>query len=269
MFQMRSSGRTTCKRVRTRVPRWGAGPAAALVALVSAAAPTLANDTVSAGVGGTSITVNGTTISTSEIDLEELGALQGVPASTVKLELEAVAAETPERTAVDAIVSRLAADTPLATALANLSTASGGAISPARALTSVVAQNGHPGASGSTGAPGQPGAGAGTGQPSTTTAHNSFRLRPAARRLEGRRGSHVRVRFSVSSAATLIYTGRHLATGVRKINAGTNLLVVKLPRTPGNYRLTLKAIGAREGQTAQNTITLVALRSKASHKHHH
>jgi hypothetical protein len=149
-----------------------AGPAAALVALVSAAAPTLANDTVGAGVGGTSITVNGTTISTSEIDLEELGALQGVPASTVKLELEEVAAETPERTAVDAIVSRLAADTPLATALADLSTASGGAISPARALTSVVAQNGHPGASGSTGTPGQSGAGAGTGQPSTTTAHN-------------------------------------------------------------------------------------------------
>ena len=77
----------------------------------------------------------------------------------------------------------------------------------------------------------------------------------------------MRVRFNVSSAAKLSYSGRKLAKGSRKVNAGSNVLTVKLPRKHGNYQLVLKATGA-EGQSAQTTVALHAATKKAKKAHH-
>jgi hypothetical protein len=253
--------------------------AIASLALIPAGAP--AADTITAGAGGTSVVVNGTTISTSNLTLAELGKLQGVPASTVNLELEGVAAGTPVASAVDAIVSSLPAETTLASALNTLSAASGGAISPETALQRVVAFNGRPGAAGAGGGAGGNGSGGGsgtngsagsgagtTGAPNGTPANKAFILRTASKTLKGRPGSRVRVRFNVSSAAKLSYAGRKLHGGSKAIRSGSNVLIVTLPRKQGTYRLTLKAVNASEGQSAQAVVMLKDAKAKRAKTHH-
>ena len=51
------------------------------------------------------------------------------------------------------------------------------------------------------------------------------------------------------------------------MNAGTNVLMVKLPRKHGNYQLVLKVVGT-EGQSAQTTVALHAATTKAKKAHH-
>jgi hypothetical protein len=243
----------------------------------------LAANTISVGVGGSSIVVNGTTISTSNLTLAQLAKLQGVPAATVQLELDGVAANTPVAAAVESLVAGLPAEATLATALDELSAATGGTVSPQTALRQVIADEGTPGASGSNGVAGGSGAGgaggtgaaaagggttaagAGTGAAATTPAKKRLSLRAGSRSLKGRPGSRVRVRFNVSSAAKLSYSGRKLAKGSRKVKSGANVLMVKLPRKHGNYQLVLKAAGA-DGQSAQTTVALHDAAAKPSSK---
>ena len=184
----------------------------------------LASDTVKVGVGEASIVVDGTTVSTSNLTLAQLAKLQGVPAATVQAELDGIAANTPAASAVEALIASLPLESSLATALNDLSAATGGAISPQTALSDVIAQEGQPsrafdgsgnptgatagngapgasGASGSNGANGSAGAGAGTG-----AAKTRFTLSASSRSLKGHPGKRVRVRFSVSSAAKLSYS---------------------------------------------------------------
>ena len=118
--------------------------AAALGGVASFAAPGLASDTIKVGVGETSIVVNGTTISTSNLTIAQLAKLQGVPASTVQLELDGVAANTPAASAVEALIASLPVEATLATALEDISKATGGAISPQTALRQVIEDEGTP-----------------------------------------------------------------------------------------------------------------------------
>ena len=121
---------------------------------------------------------------------------------------------------------RLPLETTLATALNQLSGATGGLVSPQAALRQVIEDEGTPGAAGSNGASGAngsggatgasgagsgSGAGAGAGTPGVTPAKKRLSLRAGSRSLKGRPGSSVRVRFNVSSAAKLSYSGRKLA----------------------------------------------------------
>ena len=245
--------------------------------------PGLASDTIKVGVGETSIVVNGTTISTSNLTIAQLAKLQGVPAATVQAELDGVAVNTPAAAAVEALIDGLSVETTLATALGDLSSATGGAISPQTALREIVEDEGTPGAAGSSGANGSSGAsgagagggasaGAGTPAPAVvapagaTPAKQRLSLRAGARSLKGRPGSRVRVRFTVSSAAKLSYSGRKLAGGARKVGSGANVLTVKLPRKHGNYVLLLKAVGS-EGQSASTTVALHDA-AKQAKKHH-
>jgi hypothetical protein len=256
--------------------------AAALGGLAILPASGLAANTISVGVGGSSIVVNGTTISTSNLTLAQLAKLQGVSAATVQLELDGVAANTPVAAAVESLVAGLPAEATLATALDELSAATGGTVSPQTALRQVVEDEGTPGASGSNGVAGGSGAGgagstgaaaaggstaggAATGAATTTPAKKRLSLRAGSRSLKGRPGSRVRVRFNVSSAAKLSYSGRKLAKGSRKVKSGANVLMVKLPRKHGNYQLVLKAVGA-EGQNAQTTVALHDAAAKPSSK---
>jgi hypothetical protein len=269
---------------QTRLRARGAGAiiasAAALGGLASFAAPGLASDTIKVGVDETSIVVDGTTISTSNLTIAQLANLQGVPTATVQAELDGVAANTPAAAAVQALIDALPLEATLATALGDVSSATGGAISPQTALRDVIEDEGTPGApgsngsSGSDGAGGAPGgssapvpAGAPAGAPAATTpAKKRLSLSAGARSLKGRPGSRVRVRFTVSSAAKLSYSGRRLAGGSRKVNSGANVLMVKLPRKHGNYKLLLKAVGG-EGQSVSTTVALHDAASKA--KLHH
>lgn len=262
-------GQAPTQHPRTQIRNVGAAlaSAAALGGLAMLPASGLAAEKISVGVGASSIVVDGTTISTSNLTLAQLAKLQGVPAATVALELDGVAADTPAAAAVESLVANLPAETTLATALNELSTATGGAISPQTALRRVVEDEGTPGASGSGagggngagGAPGAPGASggstAGSSGAGVTPAKKRLSLRAGSRSLKGRPGSRVRVRFNVSSAGKLSYSGRKLAKGSRRIKSGANVLTVKLPRKHGNYKLVLKAIGA-DGQSAQASVAL-------------
>jgi len=242
------------------------GALLACAALGVSAIPAAANNTLSVGAGGTSIYVNGTNISTSSIDLEELAQLQGVPASTVKLELEGAAVESPERAAIDRLVSSLSADTPLSTALEEVSLASGGTLTPITLLTRVIADNGQPGAPGASGASGSNGAaGPGSGQQvAGATTKKCGDLRLASRRVAGRASSKVRVRFTLPCAAKVSYSGRRLAKGSRQLKAGKDVLVLKLPRRPGKYVLTLTAANASGKSKGQ--ITLIDSKARVTHK---
>lgn len=274
-------GRRQMTHPRMHVRSVGAivATAAALGGFASFAAPGLASDTIKVGAGETSIVVNGTTISTSNLTIAQLAKLQGVPATTVQLELDAVAANTPAAQAVQALIASLPLETTLATALDGLSKATGGAISPQAALRQVIEDEGTPGASGANGSNGTGGAsgtnGAGAGNPAggsaaggSTPAKKRLSLHAGSRSLKGRPGSRVRVRFNVSSAAKLSYSGRKLAKGSRKVKPGANVLTVKLPRKGGNYQLLLKAVGA-DGQSAQTTVALHDAVAKKSKKGHH
>jgi hypothetical protein len=269
----------THTRIRARGAVAIVATAAALGGVASFAAPGLASDTIKVGVGETSIVVNGTTISTSNLTIAQLAKLQGVPAATVQAELDGVAANTPAAAAVEALIAGLPLETTLATALNDLSGATGGLVSPQAALRQVVEDEGTPGAAGANGSNGGNGSGgapgaSGSGTPAggaagagSTPAKKRLSLRAGSRSLKGRPGSRVRVRFNVSSAAKLSYSGRKLAKGSRKVKAGANVLTVKLPRKHGNYQLVLKAIGA-EGQSAQTTVALHAAPKKAKQAHH-
>jgi hypothetical protein len=90
---------------------------------------------------------------------------------------------------------------------------------------------------------------------------------PGCGSLKGRPGSRVRVRFSVSAAAKLSYSGRKLARGSRAVKSGANVLMVKLPHKHGTYTLGLKAVGS-DGQSAQTTVALHAAAKKASKGRH-
>jgi hypothetical protein len=145
----------------------GGASAAVLAVLAVGAGTVFAANSIKAGVGGTTIIVNGRTISTSNLTLAELAKLQGVPESNVNLELDGVAAGNPAAPAVEALVGSLTGQTTLATALNELSAASGTALNPASqsgvsdgaigpapvlippatALEEVVLDNGRPGAS--------------------------------------------------------------------------------------------------------------------------
>src|SRR6202162_5028103 len=136
------------KQRQTMPPRsfgTAAGFLAALGAVAIVPAPSLAANQITVSACGTALDVNGTTISTSSLTLAELGSLQGVPASTVKLELDEVAPSIPEAAAVDSAVAGLSGGTSLATALERVSTASGGLITRESALRAVVAEDGQPG----------------------------------------------------------------------------------------------------------------------------
>jgi hypothetical protein len=239
---------------------------AALGGLASFAAPGLATSTIRVGAGETSIVVDGTTISTSDLTIAQLAKLQGVPASTVQLELDGVAANTPEAAIVEALIARLPLETTLESALNQLSGATGGLISPQTALRQLIGDEGSPGsagvtgvngASGSSGASGAGGAGTAPGSSASGSAPAKKRLTlsAASRSLRGRPGSRVRVRFTLSAPAKLSYSGRRLAKGSRMVKPGAGVLVVKLPRKHGSYLLVLKAVGA-DGQSAQTTVTL-------------
>lgn len=250
--------------------------AAVLGALAVFPAQGVATNTITVGAGGTSIVVNGTTISTSNLTLAELANLQGVPPTTLQLELDEIAANTPAASAVKALVASLPLGTTVASALESLSNTTGGAISPHAALATLIADEGVPGASGANGAGGGNGAGGSTGAggangaggggaAGSTPAKKRFSLSAGSRSLKGHPGSRVRVHFNVSSAATLRYSGRKLAKGSRKVKSGANVLMVKLPKKHGNYQLVLKALGP-EGQSAQTTVALHD--KKASKKGH-
>ena len=252
---------------RTRSASAIVASAAAVGAL--AAFPTAGQaspEAIAVGLGGSSIVVNGTTISTSNLTLAQLARLQGVPAATVKLELDEVAAGTPVAAAVESLVDGLPLETSLASALDQLSSASGGLITPQTALADVVADEGTPGASGangSSGAAGANGAGAAPGAaPAGSTpaakanAKKRFTLSAGKRSLKGHPGTRVKVRFNVSSAAKLSYGGGKLGKGSRKVKAGANTITLKLPRKHGNYKLLLSAVSSPEGQRAQTTIAL-------------
>jgi hypothetical protein len=244
----------------------------------------LAADTVKVGAGEASIVVDGTTISTSNLTLAQLAKLQGVPATTVQAELDGIAASTPAASAVEALIASLPLESSLATALNDLSAATGGAISSQTALSDVIAQEGQPsrafdgsgnptgatatngaasanGASGGNGANGAAGGGVGA-------AKTRFTLSASSRSLKGRPGKRVRVRFSVSSAAKLSYSGRKLAKGSRKVKPGANVITFMLPRKHGNYSLVLQAV-ASDGERAQTTVVLHDAVAKPVKKAHH
>jgi hypothetical protein len=262
---------TTHPRVRVR-------SAAAIVAIATAlggfacfAAPGLAANTIKVGVGETSIVVNGTTISTSNLTIAQLAKLKGVPPVTVQLELSGVAANTPVAQLVQALVAALPLETTLATVLNEISKATGGAITPQAALRQIIEGEGTPGANGSNGASGTNGAGAvtpaGGAAGGSTPAKKRLSLRARSRSLKGHPGTRVRVHFNVSSAAKLSYGGRKLAKGSRAVKSGANVLMVKLPRKHGNYQLVLKAVSA-DGQRAQTTVALHDTLAKKSKKGH-
>jgi hypothetical protein len=254
--------------------------AAALGGLAAFPASGLATDTVKLGVGEASIVVNGTTISTANLTLTQLAKLQGVPATTVQAELDGIAANTPAASAVEALIASLPLESSLATALDQISAATGGAISPQTALRDVVGDEGQPntafdgngnptgaGAAGANGANGSNGA-SGSSAAGTTPAKKRFTL-SASRSLKGHPGKRVRVRVNVSSAAKLSYSGRKLGKGARKLKPGANVLTFKLPRKHGNYRLVLHAVSTPDGQRAQATITLHDAAARAAKKTHH
>jgi hypothetical protein len=253
----------------------GAASAAALAVLAIGAGPVFAANSIRAGVGGTTITVNGRTISTSNLTLAQFAKLQGVPESDVNLELDRVAAGNPAAPAVEALVASLTGQTALATALNQLSSASGTALSPAsqagvpggvvgpapvpissaRALEEIVLDNGQPGASngsnGSSGAAGVNGSVSGS-----AASRKRFSLRVASRSLRGRPRSRVAVHYSLSAAAKLVYSGSRLAGGSRKVGSGNGVLMVRLPARHGNYLFKLKALSATEGESASTTVRL-------------
>lgn len=246
-----------------------AASTAALASLAVLAAPGLATNHITAGADGKTVVVDGTTISTSGLTLAQLGKLQGVPASTVNLELDGVAAGTPAASAVEALVSSLPAETTLATALDELSSASGGAISPATALRQVLQDEGRPGGSGANGGNGGTGANGSSGaNGSVVPSKTPFSFRVSSRSLQGAPGSQVRVSYALSSAAKLSYGGNRLAKGSRKIGSGAGVLMVKLPRKRGTYRLDLKAVSSIDGSTAQAAVTLHDARVKEAKKGH-
>jgi hypothetical protein len=259
---------------RVRIAGAVAASAVALASLAILAAPGLATNNITVGAGSTTIVVNGTTISTSNLTLAQLGELQGVPTSTVKLELDGVAADTPAAAAVHALVAALSDEATLATALGQISAATGGAISPATALRRIIRDEGQPGAAGSNGSGGAgtngtPGSSGSNGSgPGAGGSKASFTLRIASRSLKGRPGSQVRVNYTVSSAATLSYSGDKLAKGSRKVGSGAGVLMVRLPRKHGSYRLNLKAVRATDGKSAQAFVTLLAAQKKVKKGHH-
>ena len=104
----------THRRVQVRSAGAIVATAAALGGFASFAAPGMASDTIKVGVGESSIVVNGTTISTSNLTIAQLAKLQGVPAATVQLELDGVAANTPAAAAVEALIAGLPLETTLA-----------------------------------------------------------------------------------------------------------------------------------------------------------
>jgi len=270
---------------QTRLRRAGAivASTAALGGLAAFPASGLATDTIKVGVGEAAIVVNGTTISTANLTLAQLAKLQGVPAATVQAELDGIAANTPAASAVEALIASLPLESSLATALDQISAATGGAISPQTALRDVIGDEGQPntafdgngnptgagagGAAGANGANGSNGA-SGSSAAGTTPATKRFTL-SASRSLKGRPGKRVRVRVNVSSAAKLSYGGRKLAKGARKLKPGANVLTFKLPRKHGNYRLVLQAVSTPDGQRAQTTITLHDAPAKAAKKAGH
>jgi hypothetical protein len=245
---------------------------AALASLAALPASGLATDTIKVGVGGASIIVDGTTISTSNLTLAQLAKLQGVPTTTVAAELDGVAANTPVASAVEALINGLPVETSLATALNELSAATGGAISPQAALEEVIGDNGQPGTAGNgsnggSGAPGTNGApGANGSAPAGVPSKTAFTLR-ASKSLKGHPGSRVRVTLIASSAAKLSYSGSKLAKGSRKIGSGNTVLMVKLPKKHGNYKLSLKAVSAATGQSAQTTVALHDVKKAAKKAH--
>jgi hypothetical protein len=269
----------THRRVRLRSAGAIVATAAALGGFASFAAPGMASDTIKVGVGETSIVVNGTTISTSNLTIAQLAKLQGVPASTVQLELDGVAANTPAAAAVEALIAGLPLETTLATALDGISKATGGMVSPQAALRQIIEDEGTPGAAGGNGANGGNGSGGASGAngsgaaggaagAGSAPAKKRLSLRAGSRSLKGRPGKKVRVPFNVSSAAKLSYSGRKLAKGSRAVKSGAGVLMVKLPRKHGNYQLVLKAVGA-DGQIAQTTVALhdaVAKKAKKGHR---
>ncbi len=269
---------TTYPARRLRAPLAIAATAAALVTVALFPAAGLATNKIEVGVNGTSIVVNGTTISTSNLTLAQLAQLQGVPPATVKAELDGVALNTPAAPAVEALVAGLPLEATLASVLDGISSATGGAVSPQTALRQVIGDEGQPGtagangANGSGGAPGAGGASAGAGAAGgggtgvgKAGAKKRFTLRAAKRSLKGRPGSRVRVRFNVSAAAKLSYSGHKLVKGSRKVKAGANVLSFMLPRKHGNYRLVLHAVSTPDGQRAQTTIALHDATAKKGH----
>jgi hypothetical protein len=244
--------------------------AAVLGGLAAFPAPGLASDTIKVGVGESSIVVNGTTISTSNLTLAQLAKLQGVPAATVQAELDGIAANTPAASAVETSIASLPLESSLATALDTLSTATGGAISPQTALSDLIADEGQPstafdgggdqtgsGASGSAGASGANGSNGANGSaaPGSAPAKKRFTLSASSRSLKGHPGKRVRVRFNVSSAAKLSYGGRKLVKGSRTVKPGANVLTFMLPHKHGNYSLVLRAVTS-DGRRAQTTVVL-------------
>jgi hypothetical protein len=271
-------GRTNTKGParRLRAPLAIAATAAALVTVALFPAAGLATNKIEVGINGTSIVVNGTTISTSNLTLAQLANLQGVPPATVKAELDGVALNTPAAPAVEALVAGLPLEATLASVLEGISSATGGAVSPQTALRQVIGDEGQPGAAGaggangSGGAPGSSGAATGPGAAGGACAGKAgakkrFTLHAVKRSLKGHPGSRVRVRFNVSSAAKLSYSGRKLAKGSRKVKPGANVLSFKLPRTHGNYKLVLQAVSTPDGQRAQTTIVLHDATAKKRH----
>lgn len=263
---------TTDPARRLRAPLAIAATIAALATVALFPSPGLATNKIEVGVNGTSIVVNGTTISTSNLTLAQLAQLQGVPPATVKAELDGVALNTPAAPAVEALVASLPLEATLASVLDGISGATGGAVSPQTALRRVIGDEGQPGAAGangangSGGAPGSSGAGASPGAGAGKAgAKKRFTLRAAKRSLKGRPGSRVRVRFNVSSAAKLSYSGRKLAKGSRKVKSGANALSFMLPRRHGNYKLVLQAVSTPDGQRARTTIVLHDATAKKGH----
>ena len=252
---------------RSHRPKVVAAAAATFASLALLPAPSLASDNLSVAAGGTGIEVNGTTISTSNLTLGELANLQGVPPATVKLELDELASGIPGASTVEALIERLPIGTSLATALDELSAASGGVITPQVGLQRIVEDNGQPGASG---AQGPAGANGSAGAPATSAAsaptRKAFTFSLTTRSLKGHPRTRVRVKFKVSSAATISYSGRGLPHGSRKVASGSGSLVIALPRVHGNYRLALKATS--EGQTAQATAAVHDAKVKASRSRH-
>jgi hypothetical protein len=273
---------TTHPEIRLRKAGAICASAAVLGGLAAFPAPGLATDTVKVGAGEASVVVDGTTISTSNLTLAQLAKLQGVPAATVQAELDGIAANTPVASAVEALIAGLPLESSLATALDEISSATGGAISPQTALRDVVEDEGRPntgfdgngnGTSGAGGSAGASGANGGSGAngapaPGATPAKKRFTLSASSRSLKGHPGKRVRVRFNVSSAAKLSYSGRKLAKGSRTVKSGANVLTFMLPRKHGNYSLVLKAVSTPDGQRAQTTIVLHDAAVKAMKKSH-
>ena len=227
-------GKRQVTHPRMRVRSAGAivATAAALGGFASFAAPGLASTRSRSAPAKRRSSSTAPTISTSNLTIAQLAKLQGVPAATVQLELDGVAADAPAAQAVAALIAGLPLETTLATALDDISKATGGAVSPQSALRQVIEDEGTPraaganGGNGAAGAGGANGAGAGTPPGASTPGGRAcpkhVSLPPVARTMI--RADLARRARALDVPLREVCSSPALAERSRKIKSGANVL---------------------------------------------